>query len=123
MPIDLTDAIRDHQSDVIETAFDFDKPKGAWRIQRADGQYYQGYLNDRLGDVFIADGSAACPFGSQTAAQHWIDIRMGSATGRRLFQDCTPVCLAPLLEPGDHILCTACGSLHERDACPNAMAL
>lgn len=111
----LTDA---NQSEVLEHLLVPDAPKGAWRIQRPDGAYWNGISGGGTGvDVFSKTDGAG--FSSAASARHYIDINLGSARGRLAFRDCTPVCVTPQIEPGDHIVC-ACGQVHEADYCPTA---
>ncbi len=107
----------DNQTEALDHLLAFDLKKGDWRIQRPDGLYYQGYVNDRLGNVFTADAAKGYGYQSEQAALRVLAIMQGSARSRRTFRGCKPVCLVPLLEPGDLVVC-ACGLLHEGCYCP-----
>jgi hypothetical protein len=107
----------EEQSYVLEHLLAFDVPKGAWRVQRPDGQYFMRWGRER---EWTSDASKAMPFMTQAGAQHLIDINHGSDAGRKAFRGCRPVLVE--VEAGDHIVC-ACGQLHERDYCPNDMAI
>lgn len=106
----------DNQTDAMDQLLAFDRPKGAWRIQRPDGAYYKGYESASVGEVFVADPAQACDFPTASAAQHLIDtyIGGGSVKYRRLFRGCAAVQVQTVAEPGDHVVC-ACGAMHEAD--------
>jgi len=111
----------ENQTEAIEHLLAFDRPKGAWRIQRPDGSYYKGYESRAVGEVFVTDPAKACDFPTASAANHLIDIYVGSASVkyRKLFRGCTAVQAQTAAEAGDHVPC-ACGLTHERDFCPTA---
>lgn len=104
------------QSDALDTLFDFNRPRGSWRIQRPDGQYFHRWVRNVR--EFTPDADKACPFLTEQGAQHVIDIQHGSQAGRKAFRGCKPVSVAPLFESGDHGYCVRCGALHEQDFCP-----
>lgn len=115
--------IRDeNQTDAVGDLLAFDQPKSPWRIQRSDGRYYSGVSGGGTGVAcFAVRAEDACSFMTETGAQHFLDISQGSAKSRLEFKGCKPVCLEPpLFEPGDHVICSTCGVLHERDYCPVA---
>jgi hypothetical protein len=108
----------DNQEQALDRLLGFDVPKGAWRIQRPDGQYFSGCTS--LGVYcFTPKADLACPFHTEASARRLLDIFQGSAAGRMAMRDCRPVCVLPLLPDGDHVPC-ACGMFHEADYCPTA---
>lgn len=117
----------ENQTGALEHLLAPNAPKGAWRIQRRDGAYWNGISGGGTGvDVFSKTDGAG--FSSASSAQHIIDINLGSARGRLAFRDCAPVCVVeqPKSRPvlprsvwGEHVVC-ACGQIHEADNCPTA---
>lgn len=108
----------DNQTTVLDNVLAFDAPKGTWRIQRPDGQYFSGV--GAVGSYcFTSKAEAACPFHTEASVRRLLDIFQNSAAGRLAFQDCKAVCVVPLLELGDFVVC-ACGQMHEADYCPTA---
>jgi hypothetical protein len=112
----------ENETDVVGHLLDFDHPKNSWRVQRHDGKYFSGYSGGGTGvPYFTADPSHAADWFTEIGAQHFIDISLGSMAGRRHFGGCKPVNVAhETIQPGDHVVCAACGLTHERDYCATA---
>lgn len=113
------DALVDARLDQAEAIFDFDRPKGPWRIVNPSGLFYEG-IQSRLGhvvDIWTTNSQTAAPFDSHDEAARIINIYGDSDTRlARAWKGCRPV----QIEAGDHVVCTTCGTAHEADYCPTA---